>query len=220
MRKRLDIPSHWGRYGLSSWHEPAGWRGRDVLGTWYATCDISNISTHVVTYDQVSLSVKNLREGSMIRVVCRALRLEWNVVPKEPRTSQHTPFPHVRLDNLAYPNYIHHPSHFPPTTFPNSHVVTTTFLPTTSPPPQLLLQILANMAAANPSIQLDPKYDDYDFPTTAPEGRPGHPGHTTPEQDAQVHQLRMKLESQGYTERLDTLTLVCKQRLCGVRDGD
>jgi hypothetical protein len=62
--------------------------------------------------------------------------------------------------------------------------------------------------SANPKIQLDPKYDDYDYPTTAPEGRSGHPGHTTPEQDAQVYQLRMKLEAAGYTERLDTLTLV------------
>ena len=57
-------------------------------------------------------------------------------------------------------------------------------------------------------MKLDPKYDNYDFPTTAPTAKPGHPGHTTPEQDAQVAQLRMKLESAGYTERLDTLTLV------------
>jgi hypothetical protein len=36
----------------------------------------------------------------------------------------------------------------------------------------------------------------------------GHPGHTTPEQDAQVFQLRSILEGLGYTERLDTLTLL------------
>ncbi|KAH8697063.1 putative phosphatidylinositol transporter [Talaromyces proteolyticus] len=54
----------------------------------------------------------------------------------------------------------------------------------------------------------DPKYDDYDFPTTSPEARSGHPGHTTPEQDAKVFQLRTMLEQEGYTERLDTLTLL------------
>lgn len=57
-------------------------------------------------------------------------------------------------------------------------------------------------------LKPDPKYDDYDFPTTAAEPQPGHPGWTTPEQDAQVHQLRGMLEAEGYTERLDTLTLL------------
>lgn len=52
------------------------------------------------------------------------------------------------------------------------------------------------------------KYDDYDFPTTAPEPQSGHPGHTTPEQDAAVTQFRSELEQLGYTERLDTLTLL------------
>ncbi|KAL2826983.1 CRAL-TRIO domain-containing protein [Aspergillus cavernicola] len=52
------------------------------------------------------------------------------------------------------------------------------------------------------------KYDDYDFPTTAPEAKAGHPGHTTPEQDAKVEQLRSELEQEGYTQRLDTLTLL------------
>ncbi|KAA8646094.1 hypothetical protein EYZ11_003743 [Aspergillus tanneri] len=55
---------------------------------------------------------------------------------------------------------------------------------------------------------LKSKYDDYDFPTTAPEPKPGHPGHTTPEQDAKVEKLRSELEQLGYTERLDTLTLL------------
>ena len=59
-----------------------------------------------------------------------------------------------------------------------------------------------------PEQKLDPKYDNYDFPTTAPNPQPGHPGHTTPEQDAQVFQLRMQLEQLGYTERLDTLSMV------------
>ncbi|KIN00864.1 hypothetical protein OIDMADRAFT_145023 [Oidiodendron maius Zn] len=64
------------------------------------------------------------------------------------------------------------------------------------------------MAAENPHMELDPKYDHYDFPTTSPNAHSGHPGHTTPEQDAQVYQLRMMLEAAGYKERLDTLTLV------------
>lgn len=66
----------------------------------------------------------------------------------------------------------------------------------------------ARAAGTNPHLQLDPKYDDYDFPTTAPEQQSGHPGHTTKEQDAQVQQLRMMLEQEGYKDRLDTLTLL------------
>ena len=57
-------------------------------------------------------------------------------------------------------------------------------------------------------MDLDPKYDDYDYPTTAPERQSGHPGHTTKEQDAAVHQLRSMLEQAGYKERLDTLNLL------------
>jgi len=57
-------------------------------------------------------------------------------------------------------------------------------------------------------IKQDPKYDNYDFPTVSANNQPGHPGHTTPEQDAHVHQLRTMLEQAGYTDRLDTLTLV------------
>lgn len=55
---------------------------------------------------------------------------------------------------------------------------------------------------------MDPKHDHYDYPTVTPTAQSGHPGHTTPEQDAQVHQLRTQLEQEGYTARLDTLTLV------------
>ena len=62
-------------------------------------------------------------------------------------------------------------------------------------------------------MELDPKYDDYDFPTTAPVKQNGHPGHLTEAQQAQVHQLRMLLESEGYTKRLDTLTLVSHSSL-------
>jgi hypothetical protein len=63
-------------------------------------------------------------------------------------------------------------------------------------------------SAAAPKQDLDPKYDNYDFPTVSPNNQSGHPGHTTPAQDAQVHQLRMMLEAEGHTLRLDTLTLV------------
>ncbi|GAB7353874.1 hypothetical protein MBLNU459_g4231t1 [Dothideomycetes sp. NU459] len=61
---------------------------------------------------------------------------------------------------------------------------------------------------ASEGIKQDPKYDDYDFPTISPNKQSGHPGHTTPEQDAQVHQLRSMLEQAGFTERLDTLTML------------
>jgi len=64
------------------------------------------------------------------------------------------------------------------------------------------------MAAAHPDQKLDPKYDHYDYPTISPNKQSGHPGHTTPEQDAQVHQLRAMLEQAGYHDRLDTLTMV------------
>lgn len=67
-------------------------------------------------------------------------------------------------------------------------------------------------ATEQKELKLDPKYDDYEFPTTAPTPQNGHPGHTTPEQDAQVFQLRTMLEGEGYTKNLDTLTLVCLLR--------
>ncbi|KEY65368.1 hypothetical protein S7711_04266 [Stachybotrys chartarum IBT 7711] len=57
-------------------------------------------------------------------------------------------------------------------------------------------------------MDLDPKYDNYDFPLNAEQGQPGHAGFLTSEQIAQVHQLRLMLESEGYTDRLDTLTLL------------
>lgn len=61
----------------------------------------------------------------------------------------------------------------------------------------------------NGGMDLDPKYDDYDFPVIAPVKADGHPGHLTEEQQEKVKQLRASLEGKGYTERLDTLTLVC-----------
>ena len=71
------------------------------------------------------------------------------------------------------------------------------------------------MATSKPTnLDLDPKYDDYDYPTTSPSPQNGHPGHTTPEQNAKVHQLRMSLEQLGYKERLDTLTMVLRRFNC------
>lgn len=64
------------------------------------------------------------------------------------------------------------------------------------------------MAAENPAMKLDPKYDHFDYPTSAPVAKPGHPGHTTEAQQAQVEQLRLMLEAEGHTKRLDTLTLL------------
>lgn len=57
-------------------------------------------------------------------------------------------------------------------------------------------------------MDLDPKYDAYDFPYTAADPQDGHAGNLSEQQIAQVHQLRMMLEAEGYTDRLDTLTLV------------
>ena len=57
-------------------------------------------------------------------------------------------------------------------------------------------------------MDLHPKYDNYDFPTTAAEPQDGHAGYLTPEKIAQVHQLRLMLEAEGFKDRLDTLTLV------------
>ncbi|KAL8713945.1 MAG: hypothetical protein Q9220_002091 [cf. Caloplaca sp. 1 TL-2023] len=61
---------------------------------------------------------------------------------------------------------------------------------------------------AAPQLNSDSKYDDYEYPTTSPTVQSGHPGHTTPEQDAQVFQLRTQLEQAGYSERLDTLSML------------
>lgn len=61
---------------------------------------------------------------------------------------------------------------------------------------------------AAPKQELDPTHDHYDYPTVSPNAQSGHPGHTTPQQDAQVFQLRMMLEAEGYKDRLDTLTMV------------
>jgi len=62
--------------------------------------------------------------------------------------------------------------------------------------------------ATDAGFEVDPKYDDYDFPTKAPVEQNGHSGFLTPAQQAQVHQFRLMLEAEGFTKRLDTLTLV------------
>ena len=71
-----------------------------------------------------------------------------------------------------------------------------------------LNNLFAMAQSVAPKMDLDPKYDHYDYPTTSPTVQSGHSGHTTPEQDAKVHQLRMSLEQMGYKDRLDTLTMV------------
>jgi hypothetical protein len=63
-------------------------------------------------------------------------------------------------------------------------------------------------------MDLNPKYDDYDFPYTTATPQDGHAGQLTDQQIAQVHQLRMMLEAEGFTDRLDTLTLVRHQCVC------
>lgn len=103
------------------------------------------------------------------------------------------------------------------------------------PPPRLLLlqfppalrssaPLLAPLALSAPfnhsrtsttmaNAELDPKYDDYDYPVVSPVAQDGHPGHLTPEQVEKLKQLRTTLEGKGYTARLDTLTLVCGPRV-------
>jgi hypothetical protein len=78
------------------------------------------------------------------------------------------------------------------------------------------------MAAATPrKLEHDPKYDSHiDYPTVSATKQSGHPGFTTPEQDAKVHQLRMMLEQGGYSERLDTMTMVCATREARYRGQD
>ncbi|OAA64684.1 sec14 cytosolic factor [Niveomyces insectorum RCEF 264] len=79
---------------------------------------------------------------------------------------------------------------------------------------------MAQYKEANAKVMgLDEKYDDYTFPIkppSPPEGEEaqqatrlsGHPGYLSEQQQAQVHQLRLMLESQGYKKRLDSLTLL------------
>jgi len=48
----------------------------------------------------------------------------------------------------------------------------------------------------------------YTFPNTNPAAPSGHLGHLNPEQQHKLQQLRKQLLSEGYTERLDDLTLL------------
>ncbi|TID14263.1 CRAL-TRIO domain-containing protein [Venturia nashicola] len=64
------------------------------------------------------------------------------------------------------------------------------------------------MALQQHEPKVDATYDHYDFPIIAPAPQNGHSGYTTEQQDAQVSQLRMMLESEGVKENLDTLTLL------------
>ncbi|KAI1007565.1 Sec14 cytosolic factor [Podosphaera aphanis] len=64
------------------------------------------------------------------------------------------------------------------------------------------------MPSSTAAMHLDPKYDHHDYPTISLITQSGHPGHTTPQQDAKVVELRSNLEKAHYTERLDTLTLL------------
>lgn len=63
---------------------------------------------------------------------------------------------------------------------------------------------------ASHEMHLDPKYDNYDYPTTSLNTGSGHPGHTSQEQEAALSKLRAELIQAGYSERLDTLSLVCE----------
>ncbi|KAK5995530.1 Sec14 cytosolic factor [Cladobotryum mycophilum] len=58
------------------------------------------------------------------------------------------------------------------------------------------------------TLQLSEKYDNYDFPITPENPQPGHYGNINEIQAASVEQLRLMLEAEGYTNELDTLTLL------------
>lgn len=57
-------------------------------------------------------------------------------------------------------------------------------------------------------MEPDSQYDHYEYPATDPEAPEGHIGHLTSEQHARLQDLRSALVQDGYTSRLDTLTLV------------
>lgn len=64
------------------------------------------------------------------------------------------------------------------------------------------------MSATHGTTDFDPKYDHYTYPVVSLNESSGHPGFTDAIQNAKVYQLRSELEREGYTERLDTITLV------------
>ncbi|KAK4061680.1 hypothetical protein Purlil1_14239 [Purpureocillium lilacinum] len=76
-----------------------------------------------------------------------------------------------------------------------------------APAAPLKLPTLAKTLYCNQGLgsgDLDPEYNDCDFPYTSAEKQDGHPGFLKELQIARVHHLRMMLEAEGYTERLDT----------------
>ncbi|KAB8343108.1 hypothetical protein FH972_022701 [Carpinus fangiana] len=91
---------------------------------------------------------------------------------------------------------------------PNTHPTTPRAFTAAALPATRLPRLIAPPDVPNRDLPLEPKYDHYDFPTTSINNQAGFPGHTTPQQDAQVHQLRTELERDGYTKNLDTLTMV------------
>lgn len=90
--------------------------------------------------------------------------------------------------------------------------------------PRLNIPLLYRLLASRhtdqtAAMQLDPKYDDYDFPYEAATPQEGHPGNLSELQVAALDQLRMMLEAEGYTKRLDSLTLVRAPPACALRIG-
>ncbi|KAI1331588.1 CRAL-TRIO domain-containing protein [Xylariaceae sp. FL0255] len=63
-------------------------------------------------------------------------------------------------------------------------------------------------AKAESNMELDPKYDNFNFPITAVENRSGYSGHLNASQQAQISQLRMMLEAAGCKQHLDSLTML------------
>lgn len=58
------------------------------------------------------------------------------------------------------------------------------------------------------TMELDSQHDQYGYPTADPEACEGHIGHLTSAQQTKLQDLRSALVDEGYTTRLDTLTLV------------
>lgn len=119
-------------------------------------------------------------------------------------------FPHQKQNSRQSSHHQqsghHRVSYLPTSTY---IIVHTVYILQVLPAQSHLLEHICTFATmAGSKLKSDSKYDDFDYPTTSPEVKSGHPGHTTPEQDAQVFQLRTQLEQANYTERLDTLCMV------------
>lgn len=57
-------------------------------------------------------------------------------------------------------------------------------------------------------MELVSAYDHYDYPTVDPDESEGHIGHLTSAQQVKLQELRSALVQEGFTSRLDTLTMV------------